>query len=382
VARRCSDDAAGRDIEAARRLASDLRPVRDSWEAGRTTGRHAWVLADRTAGCSAETIAEVLSRLGDRWETASSNQLGRQVGAVLCRVDPLGVATRARRSRTHDLGVMFRALPHGLGQIIATHRVEDARAMMERLDDDADAVLAHRRACEPCAVSIPDEIGPARAAAHVALVLADESVVEPVPATEPAGRASSRPAGAATPDPTSTDSEPRPGRARRVRRSRRGELQVVVDLATLLGLAENPGLLGGEPVPADLARELAAECGSMRRIVTDPVTGHLLDYGTRVYLPEALRRFVAARDGTCRSPGCGQPAARCQLDHVVPFPHGPSDVANTHTYCKRDHDTKSDGGLTVLAHSADGACRWQTRHGQYGVTPPRPYLPDHEPPPF
>ncbi len=358
VARQCSDDAAGRDIAAARRLAAELRPVRDSWAAGRTTGRHAWVLAERTAGADPAVTAAVLQRLDRRWETVSANQLGRVVSAALCRLDPVGVAARARRARRHDLGVAFRALPDGLAQLIATHRVEDARAMMDRIDSDADALLAHRRGCDPCAAAVPDEIGPARAAAHTALVLApdpDESTTTLASAgstaegTDP--RDGSTPAGI---DPLdgAADAGPdtaRTGSTRRTRRqrSRRGELQVVIDLASLLGLADNPALLGGEPVPAQIARELAAACGSMRRLVTDPVTGHLLDYGTRVYLPDALKTYVAARDGTCRAPGCGQPAARCQLDHVVAFPHGPSTPGNAEMRCKRDHDTKTEHGLTI-----------------------------------
>jgi hypothetical protein len=153
-------------------------------------------------------------------------------------------------------------------------------------------------------------------------------------------------------------------------------VQVVVDLTTLLGLADNPALLAGQPIPAAIARELAVECGSLRRIVTDPLTGALLDYGTRTYLPQPLKDFVAARDGTCRSPGCGQPAARSQLDHVVPFPHGPSSPRNTQSLCKRDHDSKTVGDIVTRVHGGDGASSWRTRHGQTGVTPARPYLPE------
>jgi hypothetical protein len=265
---------------------------------------------------------------------------------AMCALDPRGEAQRTREARRHDVGVHYRSLPDGLAQVVATHTVEDARAVMEAIDSAADRVLAHRRGCEPCAGAVPDEIGPARAVAHRSLVLEHND------------------AGAA--EPTSA------GRAGR----RRGELQVVVDLATLLGLAENPGTVAGEPVPAPVARELAAACGSLRRIVTDPVTGHLLDYGTRTYLPQALKVFVAARDGTCRGPGCGQPAARSQLDHVEPFPTGPSDVANTQMRCKRDHDSKTEGDITVHDPRADGSCSWTTRHGQSGSTPPRPYLND------
>ncbi len=143
-----------------------------------------------------------------------------------------------------------------------------------------------------------------------------------------------------------------------------------------MGLAENPGLLNGQPVPAEIARELVSECGSMRRIITDPLTAHMLDYGRRVYLPEPLKIFTGARDGTCRTPCCGQPATRSQYDHVVPFPVGPSDPANGQTACKRDHDSKTNGDIVFTSHAADGSATWRTRHGQTGSTPPRPYLND------
>jgi hypothetical protein len=43
--------------------------------------------------------------------------------------------------------------------------------------------------------------------------------------------------------------------------------------------------------------------------------------------------------------------------------------------CKRDHDTKTAGDIDVRARG-DGRTSWTTRHGQTGITPPRPYLPD------
>jgi hypothetical protein len=375
VARGISDDAAGRDIDAARRLATDLAPVRTAWSRGEVSSRHVAVVLDRTRLCGAGLTAAVLDRLGERLVSTSANRIGAVLTAVLAALDPAGQADRARTARRHDVGVHYRGLPDGLAQIVATHRVEDARAIMELVDDTADRLLAHRRDCDPCAAALPDEIGPARAAAHLALVRCDEPDDRAGTAAVPtdAEEVTVGPGHA----PGAGESSAARGRGRGVRRgSRRGELRVVVDLATLLGLAEEPGLLAGQPVPAAIARELAGECGSLRRVVTDPVTGHLLDYGTRVYLPDSLKDFVSARDGTCRSPGCGQPAARSQLDHVIPFPHGPSDVANTHVLCKRDHDTKTYGDLEILDHRADGCSTWRTRHGQTGASPPRPYLPD------
>ena len=366
IARTCSDDAAGRDIVTARRLASDARRVRDAWERGQLNSRHVFIAMERTALAEPELSQAVFEELGDRLTSVTSSRLGAVITKTMCRLDPKGQARRSRVARRHNVGVSFRSLPDGLGQVIATHRIEDARSLMDLIDTRADLLLEHRRGCEPCADALPDEIGPARSAAHLSLTLHSPAAEQPIATHQPAPSQTS-----------STSSLPRkPKGARREVRKGRGELQVVIDLNTLLGLADNPGLAGGHPIPAEIARELAADCGSLRRIITDPVSGHLLDYGRRTYLPAKLKKFIAARDGTCRSPGCGQPAARSQLDHIEPFPAGPSNTDNTHSLCKRDHDSKTKGDFSVLEHDSSGRARWRTRHGQHGITEPRPYLTD------
>ncbi len=61
------------------------------------------------------------------------------------------------------------------------------------------------------------------------------------------------------------------------RHRRRPHLLVTVAATTLLGLDEEPGELAGYgPIPASMARRLA-EDGTWRRILTDPVSGTLLD---------------------------------------------------------------------------------------------------------
>jgi len=53
---------------------------------------------------------------------------------------------------------------------------------------------------------------------------------------------------------------------------------------------------------------------------------------------------VRARDGTCRMPGLHDPAHRCQLDHVTPFPHGPTEPANLACLCTTHHGFKLHTG--------------------------------------
>jgi hypothetical protein len=51
----------------------------------------------------------------------------------------------------------------------------------------------------------------------------------------------------------------------------------------------------------------------------------------------ALAEFVRWRDLTCRWPGCDVPAAKCQIDHTVPYPLGPTHPSNNKLYCPHHH---------------------------------------------
>ncbi len=60
------------------------------------------------------------------------------------------------------------------------------------------------------------------------------------------------------------------------RHGRRHHIQFLTDLPSLLGLADNPAeLLGYGPIPAALVRDRATEA-NWRRLIVEPVTGHLL----------------------------------------------------------------------------------------------------------
>jgi hypothetical protein len=151
------------------------------------------------------------------------------------------------------------------------------------------------------------------------------------------------------------------------------QIHVTVSLATLLGLADDPGqLVGHGPIPADLARRLAADA-SWRRLVTDPLTGQLLDYGRRTYTPPApLAAFLRARDGHCVFPGCAQPAHRCDIDHTVPYDaSGATDRANCGLLCRRHHRLKHETGWH-LERRPDATVVWTSPSGaRYRLPPPK-----------
>ena len=150
-------------------------------------------------------------------------------------------------------------------------------------------------------------------------------------------------------------------------------INLTIDLPTLLGLKENPGILGGYgAIPASLARKLAAD-GKWRRFITDPITGNLLDFGRDTYAPpQALVDFLMARDRVCRFPGCRQPARIADIDHAEPWDAGGNtSLENMGLLCRRHHRMKTHGNWK-LESFADGSCRWISPTGQIYSVAARP----------
>jgi hypothetical protein len=146
----------------------------------------------------------------------------------------------------------------------------------------------------------------------------------------------------------------------------RPSIQVCVALSTLVGLDEQPGELAGSgPIPASVARKLAADpTGTWRRLVTDEL-GRLIDYGRSTYRPpQDLADHVIARDRTCRFRHCPRPACRCDLDHEKPWQRdGETNEANLLSLCCRHHHVKHDAGW-LPRRLPDGSIQWMspTRH--------------------
>ena len=161
--------------------------------------------------------------------------------------------------------------------------------------------------------------------------------------------------------------------ATRKDRLRSMTINVVVDLPTLLGLADNPAELSGYgPIPASLARELATS-HEWRRFISDPVTGELLDVGRSKYQPpEGLIEFINARDKTCRFPGCRRSAELSDIDHAIPWDEGGNtSPENLGVLCRRHHRLKTHGGWKIVSN-ADGSCTWTSPYGKKYFVPARP----------
>ena len=159
-------------------------------------------------------------------------------------------------------------------------------------------------------------------------------------------------------------------------------MNVTIDLPTLLGLQDNPGELAGYgPLPAPLARMLAADA-RWRRMILDPLTGHLLDMGHTSYEPSArLARFVKTRDRRCVFPTCNRASQHCEIDHDRPYRPdlpggGRTDRDNLHPRCGNHHKLKHKTGWTIRTTPITGQSTWTSPLGKHYTVEPE----DHRSP--
>ena len=92
-------------------------------------------------------------------------------------------------------------------------------------------------------------------------------------------------------------------------------------------------------------RTVALTPGStLYRLLTDPVTGTLIERSTTAYrFDTAMRAYIIAADVFCRAPGCLRPAALSQIDHVQEYgtPGGHTCISNGQAAHEPHHDLKT-----------------------------------------
>ena len=140
------------------------------------------------------------------------------------------------------------------------------------------------------------------------------------------------------------------------------------DVWFVSGLTEVP--THGSLLPEAVVGLLGDPDVTLRVAWSDPVTGAIRSQDPHAYRPNAaVVRQVRSRDGTCRFPGCMQPARRTQIDHVVPAPVGPTAAPNLMCLCASHHRFKHHGGWRVDL-TPEGICTWTAPDGRTHTTWP------------
>ncbi|HSO05536.1 MAG TPA: DUF222 domain-containing protein, partial [Candidatus Limnocylindrales bacterium] len=260
-------------------------------------------------------------------EQHTARQLDRHLKRLLTEIDPATVVTRRRRALA-ERGVWIQHRGDGTADLSARLDSTDAEQVYAAIRAVA---LAAQRADSPTAEAVRRPFDLWMADALVDLVLAPG-------ATATTG----------TSDGVVVATQ----------------INVTIPIDSLAAIADTPGQLSGYGIlPADLARRLAAGDSRWRHVLTDRVTGAVLDVGTWSYRPPAgLDRHVRTRDVTCRVPGCTVPARECDLDHLIPFPEGPTSADNLHSLCRRHHRLKHDDNWRVES-LPDHGLRWTSPLG-------------------
>lgn len=360
--------------------------VVDAMASGDLDEQRAAVVTEETEFLSPEAADAVVALVAPRWRGLTAGPLRRLLARTAAQVDPDAVAAHAdgereRRGLTRRVGV------HGTDHWRGDFRVEQSRVAWAAVTERARQLVREGHA---------DTLEKARADAMMELILEHSDVrvvVHTTRAADPAERDHSD-ASAFVP---SEHAEPAAGRA-----SPAGDPgpHAVDSFDTASGLVEVGGL--GAPgttfVPRawlDAADTRTTSNGG-RELSCDPGTGAILagdvpeafasgrtsrarnrphpeDPSPTYRIPAEMARLVRLRDGCCRFPGCATPARQCDLDHVRPWPDGPTAPTNLIALCRRHHRIKQRPGWNLRLHP-DATITWRDPTGAEHTTWPVDHL--------
>ncbi|MBT2547724.1 HNH endonuclease signature motif containing protein [Arthrobacter sp. ISL-65] len=393
-----SEGTAARWLNDAADLAASHWEVLEAVQDGEISEAHARIILDQARSIPAEQ-AEKFSRVALRRTRTRLGRLRTPAELRTClrrlreRLHPESLEAR-KEAAQRERGVWFSAEPDGMCTLTARLTAEIGLAIFNGLDHDARQAGA--RAAEPgdvpAAGTAPDHhtLSELRADAFTYRFLGASD--EPESGAFRAEVVVTIPVGQVLGDGVDWSE------------ALSSELETAELQAGSLGTAELElaELQGYGPIDAATARRLAVLAPTWQRLFTDCTTGQALGVGRAAYRPpQALRRYLNCRDGTCRFPGCTRRATTCEPDHTIEWQDGgTTDAGNLAMLCRRHHALKSIGAWTYT-HSGAGNLSWHSPLGRAYVTepahfgmpghpiePPEPTLkpPDHatapEPPPF
>ncbi len=358
------------------------------------------VIVGETSGLSDEHAAAVEQRVLPAAPGQNTSRLGAAARRAVMAADP--AAARIRKQQAERDARVERWLEHAGTAALAGRDLPPAAVLAA--DQHLTALAEELRAA-----GVPGTMDNLRAQVYLSL-LAGEPLTTLLPsASPPAGPAAAgvSAAGASTvptafaPPAAASTAFARPA-------ALRGAVNLTMPLATWLGFSDAPGQAGGfGPLDAPDSRALGAALAARgnhwcltltdqagrpvahgcSRAGPDPgggswtftirlLAGRECSHArqTAAYRPPAkLRHVLTVRHRSCTFPGCGRPAARCDLDHTQPFDQGGRTCeCNLAPLCRHHHRCKQSEGWQ-LEQPEPGVLVWRTPARRIYTTTPAEY---------
>jgi hypothetical protein len=341
ISERAAQNLIGVGLALASRLPSTLAALSN----GEISYRHAQIMVDEVVGLDAEATSELESAVLGRAKTSSPPRFTTLVRKARERRHPESIQKR------HELAVADRTVSldpdrDGMSWLSALLPSAQAAAIFDKLTTGGLSLSRNARAR-----------GDERTLSQRRADLFVMALLHPRSGTFLSGDV-----------PSEDDSEA----FARWFRGIRAEVVVTVPMLSLLGHDTAPAELDGYgPIDLHTARILAGRAKSFVRVLTHPETGATLSVGRKRYkVPKDLRTWLRVRVGTCRFPGCGRSAMRCDLDHNEEWQYGGwTDHDNLASFCRWHHTLKSGQQWKVLqAKDGSGELTWTSPTGRRYVT--------------
>jgi len=377
MATRVSPRTAGRRIDSVRLLVEQMpRAVGEAWS-GHWGYGHLRAAERELIDVPAPLREKVLDDVIPHATTDHPRRLTERLRKSLAKRDAAGMAGRTRE-RSQERDVTVYPLKDGQARLAITGPYD---AVYEASRQVNSLALARRQAMRAEGHVVTSSIGSLRFDASMIAIHRLHAVLGPHTQvhgstihSEGGNHAGNLASDASRPDPWAIPHAGTPGSRQRQQAS------VIIEAATALHLADEPGFVPGYGwVPAPIAREILADAESWRRWLLDDSTRVIIDAGAVRYRPsQALRDLVAGRDVTCTADTCTRPASEAQVDHAIDFDGTNTTPANLHLACGPDHLAVTAGHF-IVETDTDGRPRWVST--QSGHSYPSHVEPLHERPP-
>jgi hypothetical protein len=152
------------------------------------------------------------------------------------------------------------------------------------------------------------------------------------------------------------------------------EIHVAVTPEALLGLSDTPAEVPGVgTVPIDVVRDMIRDA-KIRWLTVSADNGRLLDRNPKSWrVPPDVHAFADTAYPTSVGPHSTVPAARCDGEHLIAAPDGPTDITNVVPMDRGWHVPKTHADGMRVKRRPDGRIEWTTPLGQTVTVDPFDY---------